>query len=515
MTPQEPRSPRVSIRSVIEARVASDPQGDFLFSVQSGTRVRNAELAERVDRWRVALSDRLVAEGSRAALLISDPIEFSVCFVALLDAGLWVAPLDPTFATGDARHLNGRLANLRLDLVISDRPAPVGADVTWFELSAPTFSQGSGSHRVAASSGGGVNLASSGTTGTPKVVALSMDQLLHTAALIAEHNGLDEGERGLNPLPLWHVNAEVVGLLATLVGGASIVLDDRFHRTDFWSVVERFQVTWINAVPAIIARLTVLREGETVPEGVRFIRSASAPLSTALLAHFEESIGIPVVESYGMTEASSQICANPLDGERKVGSVGRAVGVELRVVPIDDPWPAFGAASERVGNIEIRGPSVIRDYDAPGYEDRFDSEGWLRTGDLGYLDEDEYLFIVGRSDDVINRGGEKIFPREIEELVLAIDVVLDAAVIAVADDVFGQVPVLYVQFDAVNDSTPADVIAGLTSHVNVVLAAALARARRPVEINVVTQMPTHATGKVQRHSLGTEAVAIIFQEVLR
>jgi acyl-CoA synthetase (AMP-forming)/AMP-acid ligase II len=120
-----------------------------------------------------------------------------------------------------------------------------------------------------------------------------------------------------------------------------------------------------------------------------------------------------------------------------------------------------------------------------------------------------------RSDDVINRGGEKIFPREIEELVLAIDVVLDAAVIAVADDVFGQVPVLYVQFDAVNDSTPADVIAGLTSHVNVVLAAALARARRPVEINVVTQMPTHATGKVQRHSLGTEAVAIIFQEVLR
>ncbi len=514
MTFQEPRSPRASIRSVIEARVSSDPEGDFLVSVQSGTHVRNVELIERVDRWREALADWTVAEGSRAGLLMSDPIEFSVCFVALLDAGLWVAPLDPTLVTGDARQLNGRLSNLRLDLVISDRPALDGVDVTWFEIPQPTFSPGPRSHRVA-SSDGGVILASSGTTGTPKVVALSMDQLLHTAALIARHNGLDEGERGLNPLPLWHVNAEVVGLLATLVGGASIVLDDRFHRTGFWSAVERFGVTWINAVPAIISRLTALREGETVPEGVRFIRSASAPLSTALLANFEQSIGIPVVESYGMTEAASQICANPLDGERKVGSVGRAIGVELRVVPIDDPWPVLGAVSERVGHIEIRGRSVIRGYDAPGYEDRFDVEGWLRTGDLGYLDEEEYLFIVGRSDDVINRGGEKIFPREIEELVLAIDGVFDAAVIGVADDVFGEVPVLYVQFDAVTDSTPSHVVAGLTSHVNVVLAAALARARRPVEINVVAQMPTHATGKVQRRSLGTGAVAVIFQEALR
>jgi acyl-CoA synthetase (AMP-forming)/AMP-acid ligase II len=359
---------------------------------------------------------------------------------------------------------------------------------------------------------GGVILASSGTTGTPKIMALPTAQLLHTARLIARHNALEPTDRGLNPLPLWHINAEVVGLLATLVSGSSLCLDQRFHRTGFWALVERCQVTWINAVPAIISRLSVLHDGESVPERIRFVRSASAPLSPALLSQFEAMSGVPVIESYGMTEAASQISANPLGGPRKIGSVGRAVGVEVRVIQTERARPGTSTPVHEVGRVEIKGPSVITRYDGAGYEDRFDADGWLDTGDLGYFDDDGFLFLVGRSDDVINRGGEKIFPREIEDVILSVNGVVGAAVIGIDDDVFGQVPTSYVQLDGVSSSTPIEDLKIATKEIHDALVAAFSRARRPVNINVVAELPAHATGKIQKKVLDAGSVPVLFQE---
>jgi acyl-CoA synthetase (AMP-forming)/AMP-acid ligase II len=276
--------------------------------------------------------------------------------------------------------------------------------------------------------------------------------------------------------------------------------------------VQRLEVTWINAVPAIISRLSTLHEGESVPAGVRFVRSASAPLSPLLLQKFETTTGIPVIESYGMTEAASQICANPLSDRRKAGSVGRAVGVEVRVVSILRSDEAKLLAHGDVGRVEIRGESVIRKYDSSGYEGRFDREGWLDTGDLGYLDDEGYLFLVGRSDDVINRGGEKIFPREIEDVILGVRGVVAAAVIGVSDDVFGQVPSSYVQLEGVSESTPLDELRIATKEVHDALVAAFSRARRPVAINVVAHLPTHATGKIQKKELSSGTVPVLYQE---
>ena len=166
-------------------------------------------------------------------------------------------------------------------------------------------------------------LSTSGTTGAPKLIHLTEAQLLHTAGSIATHHGLSAVDRGLSPLPLFHINAEVVGLLATLVAGATLVLDDRFHRTGFWDLLEPRR-----------RHLDQRRPGRSSPAwrrsgrarrcrpAVRFVRSASAPLPGATLARFERATGLPVVETYGMTEAGSQITANPLDGPRKPGSVG-------------------------------------------------------------------------------------------------------------------------------------------------------------------------------------------------
>ena len=177
---------------------------------------------------------------------------------------------------------------------------------------------------------------------------------------IADHHRLRPGEHGFSPLPLFHVNAEVVALLATLAGQASIVLDDRFHRTLFWENVARHGATWVNAVPAIITILATAAPLAAAPDevrqqvrgNVRFVRSASAPLPVATLKRFEAVTGLRVVESYGMTEAASMITANPVDGVRKPGSVGPPVGCQLQVVDRSRrPLP-----SGEVGLIEVRGP---------------------------------------------------------------------------------------------------------------------------------------------------------------
>ncbi len=494
-------APRSSLAELIDERARRNADAPYLLDARSERRVSYGDLASSAASWRDVVAPE------RVGLLVADPLTFARHFLSLVSAGCWVSPLDPTEPRLDASRARAVIAQRRLVRVYSDREAPPGFDGAWVTLASVTPAEPSPRPPGGeATPPGGVLLGSSGTTGAAKLIALSEDQLLYAADAVARHHGFDATTRGLSPLPLWHVNAQVVGLLATLVAGGSLVLDDGFHRTDFWVMAAWRSVSWINAVPAVIARLAQRRPGEVVPTSVRFIRSASAPLSPSVLRAFEVATGIPVVETYGMTEAASQICANPVGPRRKVGSVGPPVGVALRVRPFE-PGPDT-AAPGVVGHVEIRGPSVISHYDAEGYEDRVDAEGWLRTGDLGYLDEDGYLFLVGRSDDVINRGGEKIFPREIEELALTVDGVRGAAVVGEPDDVYGQVAVLYVELA----SRGARDVGRLVATLGEVLTSSLGRSRRPAAITIVSALPVHATGKVVRRLLGTDPAAILWRE---
>jgi acyl-CoA synthetase (AMP-forming)/AMP-acid ligase II len=440
-------------------------------------------------------------------IVIANPLDFATALLAVLCDGSWAAPLDPTFDVTNHELLRRRAGELGLDAVLCDRVIP-GTVVPVIVIPDDRDSSLREKPTVPSSGSGGIVLSSSGTTGTPKVMALGEGQLVYAASNIARHHRLSSDDRGFNPLPLWHVNAEVVGLLATLVAGAALVLDDRFHRTDFWRLVDNLEVTWINAVPAVISRIAELNEDESVPTRLRFVRSASAPLAPALMASFEKNTGIALVESYGMTEAASQICVNPLDGPRKPGSVGPPLGVELRITPFDDSDAIGQSAAATPGRVEIRGPSVITHYDTRGEEFRFDDEGWLKTGDLGYLDEDGYLYLVGRTDDVINRGGEKILPREIEDVVLGIPQVVAAAVVGRAHDVYGQVPVLYVQFVSAESRT---ILEAFVRELTEVLTSSLVRARRPVRLVVVESFPTHANGKILKKSLATIALPVIVE----
>jgi acyl-CoA synthetase (AMP-forming)/AMP-acid ligase II len=514
MEPSQSRSDRHLLDTLLLRQASARSTAPFLLDARSGRTLTFVELLDNVARLRNRLRTWGVQRGDRVGLHVADPLTFSAWFIAGVAMGAWVAPLESTL--GDANLVNtvARARDLELRVMLSDRDAPGDTSVAWRNIREIDNDVSSLSVLASAdegSSGGGVVLASSGTTGAPKVVALSVAQLLATAELVARHHQLGVTDRGFNPLPLWHVNAEVVGVLATLYAGSSLVLDDRFHRTGFWKIVSDFDVTWINAVPAIISRLTNVNDDEVPSTDVRFIRSASAPLAPALLERFEASTGIPVIQSYGMTEAASQICATPLTGVRKSASVGVAVGVDVRVVTPDRDERATGP--DHVGHIEIKGPTVITRYESPAYDDRFDADGWLRTGDLGYFDEDGYLFIVGRSDDVINRGGEKIYPLEIENVLVTVAGVVQVAVVGEPDDVFGHVPVAYVRFDEGTLDSPG-AMADLVERVRRSAKTAFAKAHRPVSVRVVESFPAHATGKIRKGLLRGDDVTVLHQESL-
>lgn len=468
------------LASLLWTRSMTAPHHPYLEHARSGRRLTFAGTRQATDRWAALLDDLQVAPGAVVGLAASDPLDFALAFLGVVAAGRVVAPLDPAAPDAELAVACGRL---EVTVAIGDRPAPQGGGTDWVVLRAGSFDLPGGAVARAEAAAevprrGGLLLATSGTTGAPKRIRLSDGQLLHTASAVASHHRLSAADRGFCPLPLFHVNAEVVGLLASLVAGSAIVLDDRFHRTGFWDCVGRNGVTWINAVPAILARLVPLVAGETVPDGIRFARSASAPLPVTVLERFERATGIPVLETYGMTEAGSQITANPLEGPRKPGSVGLPVGVELRVLA--EP----GAA---VGSVEIRGDGVVSGRDE-----------WLVTGDLGHLDEDGYLYLAGRADDVINRGGEKIFPREVEEVVLADPDVAAAVVVGWDHEVLGQVPVAVLVVKDVADTAARRRAQEVVSRVQDRCAQALSRPKRPVAFHVVDRLPAGATGKVRR-----------------
>jgi oxalate---CoA ligase len=481
----------------------------YLESAGEGPALTYGELCRASARWDALLDDLDVVPGQTVGVAVSDPLEFAVVFLGVLSSGRWVAPLD---ASATDAELAGACARGAPRLVVADRPPPPGVPVEWVALPhGACYLAGtpSGALAMPRVGSGGVVLSTSGTTGAPKVIRLDEVQLLHTAGSVAAHLELSSGDRGFNPLPLFHINAEVVGLLATLIAGATLVLDDRFHRRGFWAAMERHRATWLNAVPAILARLAVLEDGERVPSRVRFARSASAPLPVAVLERFERVTGIPVVETYGMTEAASQITANPLHGPRKAGSAGLPVGTEVRVAAGD----GVPASPGQVGRVGIRGPSVIRAYSSPGYDDRVDADGWLETGDLGYLDADGYLFLVGREDDVINRGGEKIYPKEVEDVALGDASVQAVAVIGWDHEVLGRVPVSYLVLDGVRGPGDEGLAAELVGRVHERCTRMLSRPKRPVAYHVVKRLPQGATGKVRRRAL--TGVPVVYSLLVR
>jgi acyl-CoA synthetase (AMP-forming)/AMP-acid ligase II len=494
------RSP--SVRTLLAQRRATTPLRTAFVEGFSGRRITWGHVAVAAADWSAHRGRLGVAPLARVGVVMADPLAAATAHLAALAAGVTVAPLNPK-APGD--ELAQEIRTLGLSAVVTDGTAAADFD-DLAAAGAQVWMAGPGGLRLArfrpwpasAASPGPAALvmASSGTTGPRKIIPLSEAQLLGTARAIVAHHRITPDDRGYSPLPLFHINGLVVGLLSTLVAGSSLVVDGRFSRRRFWAVADAHDVTWLNLVPAMIG---LLAEGTSVPGGmadrIRFARSASAPLAPSTLGRFEGRSGISILETYGMTEAASQIAANPLDPRRRrPGSVGFGVGTEIRVVG----ETGHAVRPEVVGAVEIRGRHLIDHYWA-ATDDRLVERsarragGWLATGDVGRLDGDGYLYLVGRSDDVINRGGEKLYPAEIEAVLLADRRVTAAVVVGRRHPIVGEEPVAFVLADV-----PPAQRSRLGDELQQRCARALSPFKRPVAITVAETLPAGPTGKIRR-----------------
>jgi acyl-CoA synthetase (AMP-forming)/AMP-acid ligase II len=463
---------------------------------RTGRTVTWSDLAGRVAEW----TGRNDLAGRAVLLKEGHPLEFITAYLGLLAAGAVVFPMAPDAPETDVAAavagfgIEGNPAANPINPAGPSRAAPVG----WAEP-------------------GTVVLRTSGTTGTPKGVPLGEARLLHAASLVARHHGFSPADTVYSSLPLFHINAQVVGVLAALVSGATLAVDDRFHRQGFWDVMDRCGVTVLNAVPAILAILADEPPPAAVAARIRFARSASAPLPPTTLRRFEERCGIGVLETYGMTEAAGQICANPLEpAARRPGSVGPPVGLDLRVVDQHGATVAPGAA----GLVEILGPTVVDHYLVPGAPPSRvpagGASGWLRTGDVGYRDDGGFVHLLGRIDGVINRGGEKVYPRHVEEVLRRHPGVAEAAVVGEPDPVLGERPVAFVVARArppgnglTNGRTddPAGDLARFQEELLELCERELSRHQRPARIHLAHSLPSTPTGKVRPDALRAMAAS--------
>ncbi len=498
-------------------RRAGASVGPAFLDARDGSALGWADLAASCAAWEELAARRALPLSARVALVVDDPLSFVAAWFGAVACGLAVVPLDPRAPLAEVVR---SLRRARARVVVTDRSEVVagvsstgvvelwGVDRKCPQLLAIADRAVPDTSPIVFAA----LLMSSGTTGAPKGIPLTETQLVAAARRIAAHHELVPRDRGFSPLPLFHVNAQVVGLLTTLASGASLVLDGRFEAERYWEVVQAYRPTWLNTVPAVIGALNRLGAPPAgAVEGVRFARSASTALTLDALRRFEELTGIGVLETYGMTEAASQVTANPLErAGRRPGSVGLPVGLELRVVAdhagtgtgtgSDSGTPARVVAPGEVGTVQVRGAAVVEHYlvERCGKEEvapARDASGWLTTGDAGWLDADGYLYLAGRTDDVIDRGGEKFHPREVEEILAAHPQVAVAAVVPQPHARLGHVPVAFVQLEPAS-LPPAE--STVLEELRSACEASLSPPKRPVRIEVLEKLPTGPSGKVVR-----------------
>jgi long-chain acyl-CoA synthetase len=462
-----------------------------------------------------ALSNRvahvLIGQGLKPGDIVCQVVrsrpELIINLFGILKSGAIYAPLNPSLTQ---RELAAQLTDCQPSIVIADEGLAEGtvASAVAGLPGCRVFSVGeliTHARKLSASppdrsidlQGPALLFYTSGTTGRSKGVQLSHSNLLINARQVVARTGLGPGDRLLVIMPIFHANALCNQVVVPFLAGASIALRPRFVLEEFWPCVARYRPIYFTAVPTILSRL--LEGPAPAPEldisSLRFVRTGAAPLSMELQRRFETRFGLPVIASYGLTEATCTVTMNPPTHEaRRLGSVGTALdGVEVRVLGPEGADQSFGS----VGEVVVRGPTLMLGYlGLPDATKQAIPDGWLRTGDLGYLDRDGHLFLTDRKKDIIVRGGENISAREVEEVLYAHPLVLEAAVVGAPDSEFGEIVVGFVVLRG-KDQFHAEAEEVLLAHCR----DRLARFKVPTRIEVLKEIPKNAVGKVAKQEL--------------
>lgn len=467
-----------------------------------------AGLRQQVGNTIVRLNELGIGRNDAVAIVLPNGPEMASAFVSIA-AGATTAPLNPAYRQEEMEFY---LADLEAKLLVikdnDNTPARQAAEKLNIPIAtlssdpqqpAGTFSlQGNAGN---ASRGGPAEaddialvLHTSGTTSRPKIVPLSQRNVCTSAQNCATSIALTPADRCLNIMPLFHIHGLIAAVLGSLNAGASICCTPGFNALQFFAFLKEFQPTWYTAVPtmhqAILGRAKRNREIIEATK-LRLIRSSSASLPPQIMAELEAVFDAPVIEAYGMTEAAHLMACNPLPPlDRKPGSVGIAAGPEVAIMNEQGEI----AAADEIGEIVIRGPNVTSGYrnnddaNAEAY-----TEGWFRTGDQGVIDSDGYLRLTGRLKEIINRGGEKISPREVDEILLDHAAVEQVVTFAIPHEKLGE------------DVGAAIVLAANTEadeqEIRDFAAERLADFKVPRKILFLDEIPKGATGKLQRIGL--------------
>jgi long-chain acyl-CoA synthetase len=494
-----------NIPELLRTRIAEAPDKLFLVSQADGREFTYSQFGDAVNRTAALLSTHGICKGDVVSLLMPNSVEYVIAYFACWQLGALAGPVNSLLKAQEMAYvisnsdskallmsseflsvvdpLRGQLPKLSAVILFDDEE---DATKAVGEVDLETEDIGTNDEAII--------IYTSGTTGKPKGCLLTHGNVIANARQIGQWLRFTETDRLLTMMPLFHMNAVSVTTMSALYAGGSSVVSPKFSASRFWQIISDYQITSFGSVATMLSMLLT-----TYPEGVpvglntaqlRFAMCGSAPVPAETIKRFEETFGCLVIEGYGLSESTCRSTFNPPDQRRRAGSCGLPIGNEMGIVDDNDNELPPG----ELGEIVLRGENILKGYyknpDATAVAFR---NGWFHTGDIGYRDRDGFYFIVDRKSDMIIRGGENIYPREIDEVLYQHPAISAAAVVGVPDDLYGEEVAGFVVLKEGSEASEQEVIAFCQAR--------LADYKCPKTIRFVKDIPKGPTGKLLKREL--------------
>ena len=438
------------IPELLKQRVSAAPDKPFLFSEADKRQFTYKEFEAAVTRTANMLAANGVQKGDVVSLLLPNSVEYVIAYFACWQRGALAGPINSLLKSQEIAYV---IANSEAKaLLVNSEFVPVVESV---QKDLPTLqaiirfddeseaTRGYSSDTEAATEVDldqeAIIIYTSGTTGKPKGCLLTHGNVIANARQITSWLGFTEKDRLLTIMPLFHMNAVSVTTMSALYAGGSTVVSPKFSASRFWQIISDYEITSFGSVATMLSMLL-----STYPDGIpaglktdqlRFAMCGSAPVPVEVMRRFEDTFNCLVIEGYGLSESTCRSTFNPPDQRRRPGSCGLPIGNEMRVVDDEDREVPEG----ELGEIVLRGENILKGYyKNNAANDTAFRNGWFHTGDIGYRDKDGFFYIVDRKSDMIIRGGENIYPREIDEVLYQHPDVAAAAVVGVPDTLYGE-----------------------------------------------------------------------------
>jgi len=502
-----------NIRELLEERTAEFANDIYLISERDDRQWTYTEFNSTVDRTANMLRSHGITKGDVVSLLMPNSAEFIIAYFACWKVGAVAGPVNSLLKKEEIEWVVGN-SEAKLILVGSNlalqAPSNLVPTVVFDDVAAAT--QGLDDELANFDlklDDDAIIIYTSGTTGKPKGCLLTHGNLLANARQITEWMGFGTNDRLLTLMPLFHMNAVSVTTMTALYAGGSTVVSPKFSASRFWNIIEKYKITSFGSVATMLSMLlqknaesnsenpaSESKDQSSKFETLRFAMCGSAPVPAEVLRRFEDTFGCLVIEGYGLSESTCRSTFNPPNMDRRPGSCGQPIGNEMKVFDENDAEVADG----ELGEIVLRGPNICKEYfKNPDATAKAFANGWFHTGDIGYRDAEGFFYIADRKSDMIIRGGENIYPREIDDLLYTHPAVASAAVIGVPDELYGEEVTAFVVRKNGHEVSADDLIAFCREH--------LADFKCPKSITFLEDIPKGPTGKLLKRELAAIAAS--------